>query len=249
MAKSNYDEDYSWPGETTKTSGKPAVKTGTAVKSSGSGKTAGGSASSVGDGKYRNPERNLTKEEEKDVAIAVTSLVFAIIGLLTTVFLVGLGFSLAAFVLAIIVLKRRYYGKGFAITGLVFSILSMFGGIGLAVFLFLNIGDVIGEMTTSLLDGYVEDIGYQLEDLMYDQIYDYADEFLGEQLDDYVQRYEDYLEERSMEEEDYEDDTYEEEYYEEDDTEYEEGSEDDSGGYDINVEDIIDQIGGLEIVQ
>ena len=126
----------------------------------------------------RNPDKNVSGEREKDTAIAVTCLVFAIISLLTSWILIGLGFSIAAFILAIIVLKNKYYGKGYAIGGLVVSIISFLIGLILPIVLIISVNGALGDLKTYLIDNVFDAVAG-------DYLYDYIEEF-GE---DYVRQY------------------------------------------------------------
>ncbi len=165
-------------------------------------------------GGFVNPERNYDDEPERDLAMAVCSLVFGVAGILTGIF--GIGFDVAALVTGIVVLRRRYFGRGFAIAGIITSAVGIAATIALTVFICIAGGDLRDELISTITDYmyYYSDGG------MFD---DYEDSDFDEE--DYTDE-----EEYTDEEDSYsEDDYYEEDSYSEDDYYEEETTEDGSG--------------------
>ncbi|MBO6111891.1 MAG: DUF4190 domain-containing protein [Lachnospiraceae bacterium] len=162
---------------------------------------------------YTNPERNLTGEKEKDMTLAILSLVFGIIAIFTSPTVFGLGFSVPALVMAIVVLVRRYYGKGLAIAGLVTSVISILTTIAVTVLFVIFGHDLASDLMSTLVDYY----------------YYYSE---GGMFDDYGFEDDEYYEDEYYDDEYYDDEYYEEdEYYDEgdDSAEYYEYEEDTTG--------------------
>ena len=177
-------------------------------------------------GGYTNPERNYDDEPEKDLAMAVCSMVFGILGILTGIF--GIGFDVAALVMGIVVLRRWYYGRGFAIAGIITSAVGFLSTIGLVIFIAVNGGELKDELIATVADYlYYYTDGGSFDDEEYDFDYDY-DEAGDEYFDD-----------GSYEDEEYETEEYDDtedgdaEYYE-DEADYEI-----DGGYE-EAPDILD---------
>ena len=135
---------------------------------------------------YVNQERNLYGEEKKDIIMAVLSLVFGITGILTSAVLIGLSFDIAAIVLGIVVLKRRYYGKKLAIAGLITSGIGILLSIGVVVFLSIAARDLTGELIGTLVDYF-----YYYSDGGLDESYGLEDEYSDEYVEEYPE--EDYI--------------------------------------------------------
>jgi len=135
---------------------------------------------------YVNQERNLYGEEEKDIIMAVLSLVFGIIGIVTSAVFIGLSFDIAAIVLGIVVLKRRYYGKKLAIAGLITSGIGVLLSIAMIVFLSIAASDLTGELISTLVDYFY----YYSEGGLEDNYYfddEYTDEYSeDEYIDDAI---------------------------------------------------------------
>ena len=153
---------------------------------------------------FVNPERNVDDEPEKDLAIAVCSLVFGVAGILTGFF--GIGFDIAALVMGIVVLRRRYYGKGFAIAGIATS------GVGIALTIALTI--------------FICSIGGELKDdlisTITDYMYYYSD---GGMFDDSDADY--YMEDEDMDEDYFIDEDESEDEYTDEEEPVEDGSAED----------------------
>ena len=99
---------------------------------------------------FVNPERNYDDEPERDLAMAVCSLVFGVAGILTGIF--GIGFDIAALVMGIVVLRRRYFGKGFAIAGIITSALGFAATITLTVLICIAGGELKDELISTITD-------------------------------------------------------------------------------------------------
>ena len=170
-------------------------------------------------GGFTNPERNYDDEPEKDLAMAVCSLVFGIVGILTGIF--GLGFDIAALVMGIVVIRRWYYGRGFAIAGIITSAIGIISTIVLTILVFNAAGDLKDDLISTITDY----LYYYTDGGMYD---DYDDE---EYYDD----------EEFYDEEDFDEDmSLDEEYTDE---EYPEDIEDSE---DLYMEEDISNDGGLD---
>ena len=162
---------------------------------------------------YVNPERNLYGEEERDTVMAVLSLVFGVIGIVTSVAFIGLSFDIAAIVLAIVVLKRRYFGKGLAIAGLVTAGIGVLLSAAVIVCIVVFARDLTGEILSTVVDYYsYYSEGGMGEDEYYDEYFDeysdeYSDEYYDESLDESSEVYYDdsFTDEGYMDEEAVED--------------------------------------------
>ncbi len=206
------DDGFKWPSEENRiNSVEGGSKSEAPLRKSKEGDRTGNSAS------FRNPERNIQNREEKDTALGVMCLVFGIIGLLSTCVLIGIGFDLAAFIMALVVIKRRYYGRGYAIAGLVLSIISFLTALIGTVLLILNIGSIVTSVSDRAVEFFVDNIGGSVieslfgsagndtseDDTYYDE--DYGDEEYyddsgmqedGNQQEEEFERLDSYLRER-----------------------------------------------------
>ena len=165
----NYDEDW---GTVTKEAGYDGP----------SKKTPAGGSKTAAKQKAGNPERNTAGETEKDTAIAVAALVFGILSLLTAWLLGGIGFTTAALVCAGIVLKRKYYGKGYAVGGLVCAVISFFVRLALLIFLIVSAGRIAKEAGSYLTDGLMDALS---NDYLYDFVEERGEEFIRDYIDEY----------------------------------------------------------------
>ena len=176
----DYDYDWNYPEKTIKKSASsPAAKKPADHPAAGISKTAG-SAVKAASGS-RNPDKNEAGEREKDTSVAVACLVFGIIGILSSWLVIGLGFAAAAIVLAIIVIRNRYYGKGYAIGGLVTAIIGVLSGIIIPIALITSLKGAIKDLQTGLVDDLVHS--------MVEYVNDSLPEYIEEIGKDYVRQY------------------------------------------------------------
>ncbi|HAG70202.1 MAG TPA: hypothetical protein DCL38_09570 [Lachnospiraceae bacterium] len=178
----DYDYDWNYPEKSTESTVTSAKKPG----------SAGGSAkrpASAG----RNPDRNESAEREKDTSVAVACLIFGIMGLLTSWLVIGLGLGIAALVLAVIVIKNSYYGRGYAIVGLITSVLSLLAGIILPIVILTSARNALNGLQTTLIDTLTQSVinsaGDYLPEYIRETGQDYIKQYIDELGRDYLQDY------------------------------------------------------------
>ncbi len=179
---------------------------------------------------FVNPERNYDDEPERDLAMAVCSLVFGVAGILTGIF--GIGFDVAALVMGIVVLRRRYFGKGFAIAGIITSALGFAATITLTVLICIAGGELKDELLTTITDYlYYYSDGGMFDDSEDDEEYVEDEEDLDG--DYYTDEEDEYYDE--------EDEYYDEEEYTDEETGTDGSTDGETGGWsDSEYSDIED---------
>ncbi len=178
--KDDYDYDWSYPAKTgdkaspaTKKAYVDPVSKAEPVRKD---KSASGTVE-----KKRNPDRNLTEEREKDTSVAVASLVFGIISILSSWLIAGIGFGVAGIVLAVIVIKNSYYGKGYATGGLVTSIAGLLTGIILPIVIITSLKGAIRSFSTELVNN--------LANSMMEYAGEYIPAYIEENGQEYIRQY------------------------------------------------------------
>lgn len=92
---------------------------------------------------FRNPENTTCGRDE---GFAIACLVISIIGFLSGWLIIGFGFDIAAIVFSIICIAGKHGGRGFAIAGLIISVLSVL----LSIFIIIFAGFFIGSALHSI---------------------------------------------------------------------------------------------------
>ena len=176
----DYDYDWNYSEKTVKKassspgSNKPAENRKTNIKKADS-------TDPKASNKSRNPDRNENGEREMDTSVAVACLVFGIIGLLSSWLIIGLGFAAAAIVLAVIVIRNRYYGKGYAIGGLITSIIGLVAGIILPIVLITSLKGAVNDLQKNLMENLVNS--------MVEYANDSIPAYIEEVGNDYIRQY------------------------------------------------------------
>ncbi len=184
----DYDYDWNYPAKTEE-GATTGAKKGSAKDSQRSKVAKADRASATAQGDKRNPDRNETGEREKDTSIAVACLVFGIISLLSSWLIIGLGFGIAAIVLAIIVIKNRYYGKGYAIGGLVTSIIGLLSGIILPIVIITSARRAIDDLKNGIMDLLTNGLTEYASELLPEYIEEIGHEYIRQYIDEVGEDY------------------------------------------------------------
>ena len=179
----DYDYDWNYSEKTIKKTGsapdvkKPAKNTAADIKRTDS-------VSIKASDNKRNPDRNEKDEREMDTSVAVACLVFGIIGLLSSWLIIGTGFASAAIVLAVIVIRNRYYGKGYAIGGLITSIIGLLTGIIVPIVLITSIKGAVADLQTNLVNNLVNSMVEYANDSLPKYIEEIGKDYIRQYIED-----------------------------------------------------------------